>query len=171
MPRLSPGGPRDHNRVWVRVTSIATDLADPESPLEIADEDVLVNNAGFGLQGLFTAIDLGEELQMIRVNVRALTDLTGLLLPGVLERRRRVLNVASTAAFNQDRSSRSTTPRSLRAVVLEGARQRDQWLWRHGDDALPRPHGHCVSEARRHERDEAVSERGHGRGDRGSVRL
>jgi uncharacterized protein len=92
----------------VRVVEIATDLSDPAAPQEIERElnrqglppDVLVNNAGFGLRGPFTAIDLGKQLQMIQVNVRALTHLTGLLLPGMIERRRgRVLNVASTAAF------------------------------------------------------------------------
>ena len=92
----------------VRVMEVATDLSDPAAPPEIERElnrqgltpDVLVNNAGFGLQGLFAKIDLGEQLRMIDLNVRALTHLTGLLLPGMLERRRgRVLNVASTAAF------------------------------------------------------------------------
>jgi len=61
---------------------------------------VLVNNAGFGLRGAFVVIDLRQQLKMIQVNVTALTHLTGLLLPGMLARRRgRVLNVASTAAF------------------------------------------------------------------------
>ena len=41
-----------------------------------------------------------RELEMIEVNVAALTRLTALLLPGMLERRRGgILNVASTAAF------------------------------------------------------------------------
>ena len=92
----------------VRVVEIATDLSDPASPAAIERElnrqgltpDVLVNNAGFGLRGLFAELDLREQLQMIQVNVSALTHLTGLLLPGMLARRRgRVLNVASTAAF------------------------------------------------------------------------
>jgi len=91
-----------------RVAEIAADLSDPAAPADIARElkrlgltpDVLVNNAGFGLRGLFTEIDLGEQLQMVQVNVTALTHLTGLMLPGMLERRRgQVLNVASTAAF------------------------------------------------------------------------
>ncbi len=92
----------------VRVTPIPADLSDPASPRAIDDElhrlglrpDVLVNNAGFGLRGSFTETDLDEQLRMIRVNVSALTHLTGLLLPGMVERRRgRLLNVASTAAF------------------------------------------------------------------------
>ena len=43
---------------------------------------------------------LGRQLEMIEVNIAALTRLTALLLPGMLERRRGgILNVASTAAF------------------------------------------------------------------------
>ena len=41
-----------------------------------------------------------RQLEMIEVNVAALTALAALLLPGMLERRRgAILNVASTAAF------------------------------------------------------------------------
>src|SRR5205085_11824310 len=64
------------------------------------DVDVLVNNAGVGLAGPFVETELRKELEMIQINVVALTALTGLLLPPMLARRRgRVLNVASTAAF------------------------------------------------------------------------
>lgn len=62
--------------------------------------DILVNNAGFGTHGAFARDDPQEQLRMLQVNVIALTTLTRLLLPGMVERRRgRVLNVASTAAF------------------------------------------------------------------------
>lgn len=62
--------------------------------------DVLVNNAGFGLSGPFAENELERELDMIRVNVVALTALTKLLLKPMLARKRgRILNVASTAAF------------------------------------------------------------------------
>jgi short-subunit dehydrogenase len=44
--------------------------------------------------------DADEQLRMLQVNIVALTALTRLLLPGMIERGRgRVLNVASTAAF------------------------------------------------------------------------
>jgi uncharacterized protein len=85
-----------------------TDLARPESVgqlinhLQIAGfkTDVLVNNAGFGAQGHFANLPLNRQLDMIQVNVTSLTHLTGLLLPGMIQRRRGgVLNVASTAAF------------------------------------------------------------------------
>jgi short-subunit dehydrogenase len=62
--------------------------------------DILVNNAGSGLGGAFAETDLATELRMINLNVTALTHLTKLFLPGMLERGAgRILNVASTAAF------------------------------------------------------------------------
>ncbi len=62
--------------------------------------DVLVNNAGFGARGRFANLDPERQVDMVQVNVTALTDLTRRLLPPMLERNRGgVLNVASTAAF------------------------------------------------------------------------
>jgi uncharacterized protein len=86
---------------------IAADLADPASPARIVREvpdhcevDLLVNAAGLGVHGFFAGTSLEKELESIRVNVSALTELTKRFLPAMLERRRGViLNVASTAAF------------------------------------------------------------------------
>ncbi len=62
--------------------------------------DVLVNNAGFGGFAEFWEQDPGEIDRMLAVNVRVLTDLSRRFLPGMVDRQRgRVLNVASTAAF------------------------------------------------------------------------
>jgi short-subunit dehydrogenase len=92
----------------VAVTILARDLARPETPAEIARElderrltiDILVNDAGFGVYGPFAETPIEKELEMIQVNAAALTHLTKLLLPRMLQRRRgRILNVASTAAF------------------------------------------------------------------------
>lgn len=92
----------------VEVDTIAVDLADPAVPRRIHDAllvrgvalDVLVNNAGFGLAGPLAEADTERTLDMIQVNVAALTELTRLVLPGMLARGRgRILNVASTAAF------------------------------------------------------------------------
>jgi short-subunit dehydrogenase len=97
-----------HEEYGITATVVARDLADAESPRAIADEiatrgvavDVLVNNAGFGVYGFFAETTLEKELEMIRVNVTALTHLTKLFLPGMIARRSgRILNVASTAAF------------------------------------------------------------------------
>ncbi|MDO8502041.1 MAG: SDR family oxidoreductase [Gemmatimonadaceae bacterium] len=92
----------------VKVMVIASDLADPASPQRLFDAvtaegkrvDFLINNAGFGLGGEFSDTDLDRELDMIQVNIAALTHLAKLFLPAMLQRREgRVMNVASTAAF------------------------------------------------------------------------
>jgi short-subunit dehydrogenase len=92
----------------ISVRVIVKDLATPKAPTEIAQElssagvpiDTLVNNAGFGVYGPFSSTDGAKELEMLQVNVVALTHLTKLFLPAMLERRSgRILNVASTAAF------------------------------------------------------------------------
>ncbi len=88
--------------------ALAVDLARPEGPQSVLDEierrglavQVLVNNAGFGVYGPFAAADLARTLEMIQVNVASLTELTRGVLPGMTARRSgRILNVASTAAF------------------------------------------------------------------------
>jgi short-subunit dehydrogenase len=95
-------------RHGVRCTVLPADLADPAAPEAIGrsleERDVvveaLVNNAGFGLRGAFAETDLRRELEMIQVNVVALTHLTKLMLRGMLARGRgKILNLASTAAF------------------------------------------------------------------------
>ena len=62
--------------------------------------EVLVNNAGFGLYGPLAGQDPDSLAGMLEVNVAALTSLTRLALPGMLQRRHgRILNVASLAAY------------------------------------------------------------------------
>jgi short-subunit dehydrogenase len=62
--------------------------------------DVLVNNAGYGVSGLFVDGDAKRLVGMADLNIRAPVDLTRRFLPGMIARRRGgVLNVASTAAF------------------------------------------------------------------------
>ena len=61
---------------------------------------MLVNNAGFPVFGFFAETDLQTELEMLQVNVVALTALTKLFLkPMVARRDGRILNLGSTAAF------------------------------------------------------------------------
>src|SRR5215467_8545010 len=87
---------------------IPGDLARPEAPLVLFSEierrglqvDILVNNAGFGGYGPFAETDLESELEMIQVNITALTELTKVALQHMLERKHgSILNVASTAGF------------------------------------------------------------------------
>lgn len=62
--------------------------------------DVLVNSAGYGLRGAATALPLKDQLGIIDLNIRALSDLTLYFLPGMVARGRGgVLNLASVASF------------------------------------------------------------------------
>lgn len=92
----------------INVYVIAKDLSNASAPQEIFDElksqslqiDILVNNAGFATYGNFASNDMAAELSELQVNIIALTHLTKLFLPGMIERRNgKVLNVASIAAF------------------------------------------------------------------------
>ena len=60
----------------------------------------LCNNAGYGSSGAFAALPLEREVAEVRVNVEAVHELTGAVLPRMLDRRSgAILNVASTAGF------------------------------------------------------------------------
>ncbi len=62
--------------------------------------EVLINNAGVGDNGPFYKADTQRIAAMLQVNIVALTELTRLLLPAMIARRRgRIMLVASTAAF------------------------------------------------------------------------
>jgi uncharacterized protein len=92
----------------ISATVIPLDLALPNAPQALfnavqekkIDIDILVNNAGFGLGGPFAETEMTRELGIIQVNITALTHLTKLFLqPMLLRHSGRILNVASTAAF------------------------------------------------------------------------
>jgi uncharacterized protein len=61
--------------------------------------EYVVNNAGFGLFGRAVELDRDEQLAMIAVNVRALTDLSLRFADQLIRNRGGLLNVASIAAF------------------------------------------------------------------------
>jgi short-subunit dehydrogenase len=91
-----------------RATVVAADLALPDGPGAVAEAvamhgltvDHLINNAGLGPQGRFQDLPVEAHLQVIDVNLRAVTELSARFLPGMVERRRGgLLNVASTAAW------------------------------------------------------------------------
>jgi len=92
----------------VRAIVVPADLRDLAAPSEILaatleqriEVHMLINNAGFGLGGEFLETDIERELEMIHVNVSALTHLTKLFAPPMVKRRSgRIMNVASTASF------------------------------------------------------------------------
>jgi len=86
---------------------IATDLALRDGPSRLADAlhaaglepAIVVNNAGFGLLGGAADLDRDQQLAMIDLNTRALTDLSLRWLDSVTRHRGGILNVASTASF------------------------------------------------------------------------
>jgi short-subunit dehydrogenase len=63
------------------------------------EPDVVVNNAGFGLLGAADKLDRAEQLAMIDLDVRTLTDLSLAFIESLERRGGGILNVASIAAF------------------------------------------------------------------------
>jgi uncharacterized protein len=63
------------------------------------EPDIVVNNAGFGLMGPAAALDRAEQLAMIDLNVRIVTDLSLRFLDSVERRRGGILNIGSVAGF------------------------------------------------------------------------
>ncbi len=84
------------------------DLTQTDAPQKLFDQiqqqnltvDVLVNNAGYGDHGEFASSDWEKQEGMILLNMLALTHLTRLFLPGMIQRGwGKILNTSSTAAF------------------------------------------------------------------------
>lgn len=99
-------GIREKNRRSVRVIALDLSAVDASPKLwdslsDVAAEiEILINNAGFGLTGFFSELDTEKQMDMVHLNIGAVTHLTRLFLPSMIARRRGyVLNVASTAAF------------------------------------------------------------------------
>jgi short-subunit dehydrogenase len=86
---------------------IPCDLEQPDAGDKIAaalagegvEVEYVVNNAGFGLFGRAAERDRAEQLAMIAVNVRALTDLSLRFCDQLIRHRGGILNVASIAGF------------------------------------------------------------------------
>jgi len=90
-----------------RPTVLRADVARIDAARRIGDAlaagglepEIVVNNAGFGLSGPADKLDRGEQLAMIDLNVRALTDLSLAFVDALERRRGGILNVASVAGF------------------------------------------------------------------------
>lgn len=84
--------------------TVVADLSRPDDQerlaSELADVDLLVNNAGFGTYAMFHEADLETQLAMVEVHVNAAMRLTRAALPGMVARGHgSVINVASAGAF------------------------------------------------------------------------
>jgi short-subunit dehydrogenase len=83
------------------------DLASPNSAAWVAqalvarglEPQYIVNNAGFGLVGQAHSLDLADQLAMIDLNMRTLTDLSLTFVESLVRHRGGLLNVASVAGF------------------------------------------------------------------------
>ena len=92
----------------VNAQYVAMDLMKTDAAAELFEEterrklnvEMLINNAGFGSMGDFTAFEMERDMQMIDLNIKALVALTHYYLPQMRERKSgTIINVASTAAF------------------------------------------------------------------------
>ncbi|AYC28423.1 SDR family NAD(P)-dependent oxidoreductase [Paenisporosarcina cavernae] len=92
----------------ISVTTISADLSQPGSVRAVVNDinskglhvNALVNNAGFGLLGKFEELNIEKQLEMIHLNISALTELTHAFLPQMIRQKSgKIMNVASTAAF------------------------------------------------------------------------
>lgn len=64
-----------------------------------AEPQYVVNNAGFGLVGVASTLDRAEQLQMIDLNMKALTELSLAFVDSLARHRGGLLNVGSIAGF------------------------------------------------------------------------
>lgn len=86
---------------------LPVDLSKPDSSEWIARElasrglepSFLVNNAGYGLLGQAHALDRGDQLAMIDLNCRSLTDLSLRFIEPLARHKGGILNVASISGF------------------------------------------------------------------------
>src|SRR6185312_6202618 len=86
---------------------LAIDLATADAPDRLIaalearglEPQYVVNNAGFGLMGPAAELDRAEQLAMIDLNVRVLTDLSLRFVDRLERQRGGILNVASVASF------------------------------------------------------------------------
>ncbi|WP_288425936.1 SDR family oxidoreductase [uncultured Spirosoma sp.] len=92
----------------VKTDTLPVDLAQAGAAQQVFDwcrqkqytVQLLVNNAGYGLSGLFEQHTLSEHLAMMQVNMNALVELTYLFLPQLRQQSRAyVLNIGSSAAY------------------------------------------------------------------------
>jgi short-subunit dehydrogenase len=92
----------------VKVEYLATDLSNTGAALNVFNWaktlavplSILINNAGHGLWGDFSTLDITGQTAMMQVNMNAVVELSHYLLPLLQQQKRAyILNIASTAAY------------------------------------------------------------------------
>jgi uncharacterized protein len=91
---------------------------------------IVVNNAGFGLMGPAAELNRAEQLAMIDLNIRALTELSLTFLDSLKRHRGGLLNVASVVAFMP--GPQMAVYYATKAYVLSFSQALHQELGRHG---------------------------------------
>lgn len=94
-------------RFGISATVIASDLESPTDAVELHAEikrrgitlSALANNAGYGTFGKFQDAALDSQLAMMQINMSSVVALARLFLPDLLATQGKMLNLASTAAF------------------------------------------------------------------------
>ena len=95
-------------RYGVEALTVTADLAEPEAPGQILDfltahgrtVDTLVNNAGYGLPGVYADTRWDDQRAVIQVMMTAPAELAHRVLPGMIHKRfGRIVNVASLAGL------------------------------------------------------------------------
>ena len=138
--RLRTVAARLEQRHHVRVHVIVEDLSDPHAPARLCAEiaargltiDALVNNAGFGVTGVYTSRDWSYHSTFLQVMVVAVAELTHRLLPGMVERGYgRIVNVASLAGLAPAPAGH-TLYAAAKAFVIKFSESLAQEVMKHG---------------------------------------
>jgi uncharacterized protein len=92
----------------IEAVPLPVDLSEPGAAQHLAQElqqrqikvNLLINNAGFGAQGEFWQLPIDRLIRMLHLNIQTLLELSGFLIPHMIEMRAGgVINVSSTASF------------------------------------------------------------------------
>ncbi len=124
----------------ITITIIEKDLSLPNAAMDVYNEvksqnqrvDVLINSAGFGLQGNFDELNLQQQHNMMHVNMVSLTELTHLFVQDMIGQKfGRILNIGSIASFISMPSM--SVYAATKAYVLSFSESLSNELKRYGD--------------------------------------
>lgn len=95
------------DKLPTEVIAIAEDLSDADAAERLAAAlkrreltvEILINNAGVADYGEFAETELSRQENMLMLNILTLTKLTHVLLPDIIKRKGRIMNVGSVASF------------------------------------------------------------------------